>query len=1697
MDNKRTKKFLKGLLLGASILGAVGMSSSASAAVKYVLNAATDLDPLAAANSLVNAAADGVANAIFANNDSLAISDALNLAHGPVAINVVHANDVAFVNFVGAANAGTALNFNFAAAATNATFGSLDLNGGHANTRANFTLNGAANNSVLVFTGRARDGGGAAHTYDTKTKVDFSGKANIVRYTPDTAQLFGVAIDLTNIVFENHNAAGPDGGIFELNAFNNTRTGYKLSNSQMSVTNLRLGEQAVAGYITSKGAAGAAGDIAVTSALTFQGAGATAYFQNDHGAAHTITFNSIGLGGDLADALTGDRVNLVFDAQAEKITKILADGAAAANQIGKNAYPINRVSFIAGRIGNAKNIITADAGDANAIRAIYAKDLDLVGPGAINFVDLNILNATHTHFDNIAPGLLDLNGTAIPDLGNAGARSFTAQAGQNGLYNFGVAPLHAAQLTFAADLGQSVTVSGEFTSDQAGAKITVKNKGSTTNTGLGVNTAFAYVPIGIIADPHTVKGNFNGGFSFDVAAGNATLVLNEVIGGAVTVAGVGANAANLRFQGANTINGDIGANDPAQRATLQFVDGSTLNSDAGKSYFMNGLSFKSAAGAAGGANAAATIKSTAAGDLTLNTTGHVLQAAAAGDTQTLTIDLSTGNNHNAVLAGAKNWGSYLPPVVAPVVAGGYRMLTFVGMNGAANNVTINDINVAGNSATLNLKDITTLSLNGTGAGAAIDYSINLFNGENAIIELNNANAANAVTYNITAINPAAGSTANVKTFTFNQNNTVATFKGDWTFADNLASAAAGNNTITPQNGAVLRFPNINTSFGTQANPLALVAPAGAAISTIDGNAFLSKIQTNGVNQGFNFTGNVTTDDMEALNAAKYTLNGTAAQTFTINKNAAPNLNDSEFIIANPKGASIAFTAANGALENAGIVFDRAALAGVKEDVIVNYQLQTNNDNKITATTVGGAALGVNTNVVIGNPPAAQNFVWGVNAGIIGQAGDRLNLTIPANVTANARATTQHGGVSGAGTYNVTVVNNTISYLGTNTEATKLTFGVAANLTVNDGVVNTVLTALNPSILNITGGDLTTYTAVSGLMGAGAQVNVNAARTVNVTNLSGAAANNGTLSVASGSVITGAMNIAVPGNTLAQFTVQAGNAVTTIGNGLNVASLNAGAYNLGNGSIAFGATAKQAILAGAAVTHAGSSFDLGAQGVSIPGGALTLTANDLTIKTALTVTNNGTPELGVLDLAGNNINITAVTPNLLITLPNQDAIVKLLVNSTKDGEELSVKVATSGNAVDVVNKIGKNISFVGYDSDKLSQIITSSVKHVNANDVHLNVTTNQAGIPTLIMKEIQGALNTPSNLADNIKNLPLDSSLDLALSSTSAKMTKEEIANAAARLMVTPNSVFDLFSVTTDAAQRLGIISSGENDELKLGAWVSGSYANAHQKHVAGDIAGYKSTNKGLTVGFDVAPREGTVVGGLFNVSKEKIKYKGFLDTGKDDITAYSGSMYLSHNMSNNFFGSVIATGGKGKVKGMLPGYRNMLASHEYDILYFSPTLSVGHKSTFVDDTVSFVPEVGINALYSVSDGYTETSTVDGQVAAANLRTVSKTSRSKYDVFAKVAVSGKFDISDDITFRPTLRGSVTHKISDKGRLPTVKYANLNALVLAKLDTQRTLYNVGVDFNFGYDNMTYTLSYDRTQSNKKYTNNKFSLTAKVNF
>jgi len=167
------------------------------------------------------------------------------------------------------------------------------------------------------------------------------------------------------------------------------------------------------------------------------------------------------------------------------------------------------------------------------------------------------------------------------------------------------------------------------------------------------------------------------------------------------------------------------------------------------------------------------------------------------------------------------------------------------------------------------------------------------------------------------------------------------------------------------------------------------------------------------------------------------------------------------------------------------------------------------------------------------------------------------------------------------------------------------------------------------------------------------------------------------------------------------------------------------------------------------------------------------------------------------------------------------------------------------------------------------------------------------------------------------------------------------------------------------------------------------------------------------------------------------------------------------------------------------------------IFYFSPTFSVGHRSTFVEDTVSLVPEVGINALYSVSDGYTETSTVAGKVDPANLRTVSKTSRSKYDVFAKVAVSGKFDISDDITFKPTLRGSVTHKISDKGRLPTIQYGNLDPLVLATVDTQRTLYNVGVDFKFGYDNMTYTLSFDRTQSNKKYTNNKLSLTAKVNF
>ncbi|GAB4166533.1 MAG: hypothetical protein Tsb006_5860 [Rickettsiaceae bacterium] len=301
-----------------------------------------------------------------------------------------------------------------------------------------------------------------------------------------------------------------------------------------------------------------------------------------------------------------------------------------------------------------------------------------------------------------------------------------------------------------------------------------------------------------------------------------------------------------------------------------------------------------------------------------------------------------------------------------------------------------------------------------------------------------------------------------------------------------------------------------------------------------------------------------------------------------------------------------------------------------------------------------------------------------------------------------------------------------------------------------------------------------------------------------------------------------------------------------------------------------------------------------------------------------------------------------------------------------------------------------------------------------------------------------------------------------------------------------NSIF----VSEENSATTGL-SAGNEYSPVYGAWVSPFYTSSKQSSRK-ESSGYKSSSFGGTIGFDIAPRETTIIGLATTYLANNVSYKNQKAGDKAKINTTTLSLYGIEQINKNWFAQGVISFGINKVnnkeKRIINDTLSEIANGKYDLKSYGIEALGGYNHIVGDYLI--VPQAGLRYTNIEGASYKETGTNRRNLV------VSQKSSDKFEGIVGIRTSKEIKV-DNATISPEVHGFLNYDFISKAPKVNAKLDGAaNVLPTSSNKPSRVALNIGANITAYYSMMEYQLVYDAHIASK-FTSNQISIKARLNF
>ena len=387
------------------------------------------------------------------------------------------------------------------------------------------------------------------------------------------------------------------------------------------------------------------------------------------------------------------------------------------------------------------------------------------------------------------------------------------------------------------------------------------------------------------------------------------------------------------------------------------------------------------------------------------------------------------------------------------------------------------------------------------------------------------------------------------------------------------------------------------------------------------------------------------------------------------------------------------------------------------------------------------------------------------------------------------------------------------------------------------------------------------------------------------------------------------------------------------------------------------------------------------------------------------------------------------------------------------------------------------------------------------------------VNNLDQSEIDDLQNTASNQVDtdqrsNERNAALYAMMEVYNLDDSTEIRKKSANNKQYNI---DSTVSDTLSAVTDAINArkrgatifapdnleltdsdVGISAGDDNADYKVtrGLWIKGIYGTAKQSRIK-NHDGYKSTSYGSVIGFDLDFNDQFVVGAGYSPVKSQIKLRKSSD--KTLATSHIFSIYGNYWFNSAISVDAIIQAGLSHVDTKRVDNKKIAKGKLKNNTYRAESAlnyQVKKGNVFV------TPKVGLKYV-SFHDG----SFKEKGAGIYNIEAKGRNTKELSGILG-INVMMPYKISDDLTIKPSIDGSMIYKLNERKDVVKAKLSWMDEYFKAEVGDNRkkslykTLYSVGTDFAIQYKNTELSAAYHLV-THKKYQGHQSSLTLKVLF
>ncbi|MEY4463715.1 MAG: hypothetical protein RLZZ81_686 [Pseudomonadota bacterium] len=310
-----------------------------------------------------------------------------------------------------------------------------------------------------------------------------------------------------------------------------------------------------------------------------------------------------------------------------------------------------------------------------------------------------------------------------------------------------------------------------------------------------------------------------------------------------------------------------------------------------------------------------------------------------------------------------------------------------------------------------------------------------------------------------------------------------------------------------------------------------------------------------------------------------------------------------------------------------------------------------------------------------------------------------------------------------------------------------------------------------------------------------------------------------------------------------------------------------------------------------------------------------------------------------------------------------------------------------------------------------------------------------------------------------------------------------------------NMIRNRLDASINMSNNMVAVGAGDDDEVRIkrGLWVRGMYGINNHGRVE-NINGYRGTNKGATIGFDVEI-DNNIVGIAYSNVHSVFKFKNSKNNDKEIIDSHVVSVYGQKELPRNFALQALVSASKNFIKDKTTysyGDSKIRSNVKHRNHSYNAEALLNYNY-LVKNNLVITPNIGLRYGKSRDGVYNET--------GINVQEIALTMKENNILSGIVGTKVKVPLKDALKFNNlglTFQGAVEHNFKEKTQRinRVVKIFDTEFKQNYAIPKQpKTSYNLGTGIMGSIKNTTISLDYNY-YLNKHYRSHQGSVKLKVN-